>query len=490
MKSLGKLLRKYINDSGYTIYNVANRANINRTTLQKVLSDDRSASEDLINKLLPVLKLSPAEEAEVKKAFEIRKSGESLYRQRAYIKEMIESTASLDSFFHSEEAENSPVVSQYTSYKNALPVRGVHRVKRLLYSCLSCEYKCSNPEILINAPGNLSVLNSLLIHDLPFDCGTAAIQLKQITPLIKSTTHASSMHNGTVVNLEILSSIIPFTLSHAFHYKSYAFYRNQLLADTIQYAFPYFIVFSNTAVLLSCDGHTALPLFEGTAIRYFKDLFQAALKQTFPLITIYSSSTEVLENLIHLDMTPHPYNTIEYQPCLTSFLTEDMVRKYARPNIPNREQLIEGACCRIRQLSTMAERSCIFCKEGLAQFAAEGTISELPSCYILPLDIPDRIRILNSLYRACQEDSMFLRLANSITFSVPSHLCFSLRREHSIDISRYRFDGTEHNYIHIAEPIILEAFEDFYEYLIQSELICSKEETLREIEQLIFPNMS
>lgn len=251
----------------------------------------------------------------------------------------------------------------------------------------------------------------------------------------------------------------------------------------IQYAFPYFIVFSHRAVLLSCDGHTALPLFEDTAIRYFKDLFQAALKQTFPLITIYSTSTKVLENLIHLDMTPHPYNAIEYQPCLTSFLTEDMVRKYARPDIPNREHLIKETGYRIRQLSTMTERSSIFCKEGLAQFAAEGTISELPSCYILPLDIPDRIQILNSLYRACQEDSIFLRIANSITFSIPSHLCFSLRREHSIDISRYHFDGTEHNFVHIAEPIILEAFEDFYEYLIQSELIFSKEETLREIEQ-------
>lgn len=484
MKSLGGLLRKYINENGYTIYNVANRANINRTTLQKVLSDDRSASDDLINKLLPVLKLSPAEEAEVKKAFEISKSGETLYKQRLYIKEMIESMASLDRFFHSEDRTDSAAVSMPDSGKNGLPVRGVHSVERLLYSCMSRECRCSNPEILISAPGSLPALNSLFIHDLLFSSCSGSIRLRHITPLIRSSAYAPSPHGAPVVNLEILSSILPFTLSRAFNYRVYSFYRNQLLIDSIQYAFPYFIVFSDMAVLLSCDGNTALPLWDSAVTNYLRDLFLTALKQSFPLISTYASSAEVLENLIAIDLTPRPFRTIEYQPCLTSFLTAELVRKYARPDIPGREQLIARTCYRIQQLVHMKERSCIFSKDGLARFAEDGTISELPSSCILPFEIPDRIRLLKSLYLACQEDSMFLRLADSITFPLPRHMCFALRQEHSIDFSCYDSHGADYNYIHITEPILVEAFEDFYEYLIQSELICSKEETLREIERL------
>ena len=64
MKSLGNLLRKYISENGLTIYKAASLAGVNRTTLQKVLSDERNASEELIQKLLSVLKLSPAEKAE------------------------------------------------------------------------------------------------------------------------------------------------------------------------------------------------------------------------------------------------------------------------------------------------------------------------------------------------------------------------------------------------------------------------------------------
>ena len=91
MKSLGNLLRKYISENGLTIYKAASLAGVNRTTLQKVLSDERNASEELIQKLLSVLKLSPAEKAELKELFAIQLMGEDIYLQRQYIKKSIES---------------------------------------------------------------------------------------------------------------------------------------------------------------------------------------------------------------------------------------------------------------------------------------------------------------------------------------------------------------------------------------------------------------
>ena len=99
MKSLGNLLRKYISENGLTIYKAASLAGVNRTTLQKVLSDERNASEELIQKLLSVLKLSPAEKAELKELFAIQLMGEDIYLQRQYIKKSIESMAGLDNWF-------------------------------------------------------------------------------------------------------------------------------------------------------------------------------------------------------------------------------------------------------------------------------------------------------------------------------------------------------------------------------------------------------
>ena len=75
-----------LSENGLTIYKAASLAGVNRTTLQKVLSDERNASEELIQKLLSVLKLSPAEKAELKELFAIQLMGEDIYLQRQYIK--------------------------------------------------------------------------------------------------------------------------------------------------------------------------------------------------------------------------------------------------------------------------------------------------------------------------------------------------------------------------------------------------------------------
>ena len=58
MKSFGKMLRGFIENSGYTIYGIAQKANINRTTLQKLLSDERKPTADQVRKLRPFLKLT------------------------------------------------------------------------------------------------------------------------------------------------------------------------------------------------------------------------------------------------------------------------------------------------------------------------------------------------------------------------------------------------------------------------------------------------
>ena len=98
MKNLGALLRKHIAKCGYTIYKTAYLADVNRTTLQKVLSGDRTVSEDFLNKLLPVLKLSPREEQEIRELYEIGKTGERLLLQRKYICKMLETMSVSGSF--------------------------------------------------------------------------------------------------------------------------------------------------------------------------------------------------------------------------------------------------------------------------------------------------------------------------------------------------------------------------------------------------------
>lgn len=515
MKSLGKLLRAHIAESGYTIYKAAGSAGINRTTLQKILTDERSASEELLHKLIPILKLSPDEEAEVWRLYEISRIGEAIYKQRQCIKNMIESIASLDRFFYPEGADTSRTgfISQPASQAEYLgfdayslsPVQGIHSVEQLI--CAFFERECEpttscgpdrsriafplsqdlipslphpTAEILINAPGNLPALKQLFIHQIPHSPRRSKIELKHITPLLKASGQSGLM----LTNMEILSDILPFTISQAFHYEVYCFYRKELLLDSPHYGFPYYIVFSCGVILLSCDGHTALPLGAAEAIAYFRNLFYASMKKAIPLINTCTNPEEILQSMLTIDCEPRPFRTLEHQPCFATYLTESMLRKYISPVIKN-EELIHSLRRRICQLASMEKHSCIFSRDGLVELAVEGRISDFPSQYMHPINISDRILLLKALYLACKEDKQFLRLVNPVTLSLPRHLNFILRDEYSIDFSGYPSCGTGYNYIHLTEPGILESFQDFYNYLSNSNLVCTKEETLSEIEALI-----
>ena len=158
MKSLGNLIRKYIAENGLTIYKTAAMAGVNRTTLQKVLSDERNASEELIKKLLSILKLSPSEEKELRELFEIQQIGEDVYLQRQYIKRSIEAMAGLDGWFSHSPAINETSFAfqeeELIVQAESSLVRGLPSVRHLFYTSIArYAQRKEGAELLLYAPG-------------------------------------------------------------------------------------------------------------------------------------------------------------------------------------------------------------------------------------------------------------------------------------------------------------------------------------------------
>lgn len=485
MKSLGNLIRKYIAENGLTIYKTAAMAGVNRTTLQKVLSDERNASEELIKKLLSILKLSPSEEKELRELFEIQQIGEDVYLQRQYIKRSIEAMAGLDGWF-----SHSPAISE-TSFAfqeeelivqaESSLVRGLPSVRHLLYSIARYAQRKEGAELLLYAPGNLSALKALLFPRIFAGGSHAPTRLRHITPMIKVPAAAAT----PLTNLEILFNVFPFTVSQYFRYEVFCFYSRELLPEPVQHAFPYYMVADNIVLLLSCDGQTALCLTKPDIVAHFRNLFLDSLSKATSMVFSQTTPVSILQNMLEDDFPAGPLHTLEWQPCLATFLTEEMVEKYVIPDLPGREEIIRLGCARIRQLAGMEEHSCIFSRSGMEEFAQTGVISDIPSQYAYPLDIEDRIRILTTMYNVCQEDREFLRLINPVTFRLSRYFYAALRGSDVLDFCGIDTIHSEFNYIRITEPSFLDAFRDFYCYLPESGLICSKEETLNAVAETI-----
>lgn len=498
MRKLGDLLRIYINNSGHTVYKVAGKATLNRTTLQKVLSGERSATDKLLQKLIPHLKLSPDEETKIWALYEIQQIGEATYEQRLFVKRLVESVAEFDPVSrHTISYETLPDRPTFTSTPMPVapvPVKGLFHVTRLLSYLFLQEYNLfslsseelnialyNKNQVFIHAPGSLPVIKQLFTNVFPAHPDRARFLVNHITPLLKSQENPIL----PLLNLEVLANILPFAILQTFQYEVSCFYTNELIQDPLHSPFPYYIIFSNAVVLLSPDGQTALPLTEVGTINYFRDSYFDSLKKSTSMMVTNTAPGEILDNLIKTDQTPRPLWTLEYQPCFTAFLTNEMIQRYVLPDIPQRDLVVKTILVRIQQLIAMPQRLCIFSRVGLVEFAATGIISDLPSCYMRPLQISDRIKVLKSLYITCQKDHMTLRLVNPVTFSIPKHLSFLLRKGHSVDFHGYNPHDFSMNYIHITETGMLDAFEDFFSHLQTSDLVYTKDETLGEIENLL-----
>ena len=58
MPPLHILLRDFIDKSNYTVYQLAKISNVNRSTLQKAISGERSISRQNLDKIMPFLNLT------------------------------------------------------------------------------------------------------------------------------------------------------------------------------------------------------------------------------------------------------------------------------------------------------------------------------------------------------------------------------------------------------------------------------------------------
>lgn len=471
-------MRHAIEQSGYSIYKAANKSGINRTTLQKILADDRPVSQEQLEQILSVLKLSPAEEEDILTVFEISKSGETLHAIRQTIRHLFTAMFDTDAVFSNRAGEysKSEITPPPNFLVNSRILSGSQQVILALRDLVSQECLKPNPCLRISLPGTIPILPEILLQP-----SATRLKVQQITRILRSADSGQD----SLTNLQILSNLLPLSMLSSFDYQIHFFYDSQVSSQSLDLAFPYYALFSDTLMLLSPDCSVALPCTEASVMRYFNYLFEDSLRKTSCLIEQCDSTTEVLECLMKIDEKGACLSSIEYQPCLITFMEEEHFHRYAREEIEHRNFMIQAVIERKRQLAALTNRRCIFSKSGLAKFVSEGFISDLPSCYMKPLSIPDRIRVLEHIVQVLNANKWDFRITNPVTFPLPPRLACIIRDNIGVEFCHVSQEPNGFKHVHIREHTILDAFEDFFQYVMESSLVYTREETIVEIERSI-----
>lgn len=478
VSNFSEKIKFHIEKSEVKIYQLAKKSGLDRTTIQRTITGERLPSLNFIEKLADYLRLSHSERSELFNLYSISKIGEKVYAGRKYIKEMIEGIATIHSAGEDTVSIQKSILYTGKINKDIAIYEGQYLINNMLKDVLEDEVANNLfPEINISVPFNCSFLFDLLYQLYLVENGR--INIKNITRFNKIHAYQDSNYN-----LKILSHVMPIAFSAGNGYQLYYYYDNFDCSNDIAVLMPYYIITHNRLITLSSDYNTAILYNNEGIINIYKRKFHDAINKSVPLITQHYTCNDMLE--VYIDSVKNSgliSHVIEPQPCFAWYYTDDLINSHLRPEIDNREMLLELLCNYYENVKNCTRPMSIFSIEGLKTFAITGILSDLPTQFAIPFTVEERIMLLDKLRSDILLDKYQVYAVNSSNWIIP----FS-----TIQLNTTKgitFFTTNNNGIissaFMEENSIAEAFYDFFESLLESDLIYGKDETIKIIDSIM-----
>ncbi len=471
MSRFSDQLQDLIKERDVKIYTLAAVSGIDRTFIHKMLKGERVPADDsVVQSLATSLLLTPSETEALMQSYRISKMGEWHYVHRKFIK---------DSFnlFDKLSAENN--ISVNTDYHHQIDVRpgntsvyGSLEINNVVKAVIEMEASKQNGKIQIVAQPEYSFLFEYLAlaginrHDLTID---------HIVCL------ESSAKDNSLYNLNCLRVAMPVLVAGC-KYNPMCYYDNISSHFGTTSIMPYMILTSEYAVNISYDISFATVSNFRQYIELYSQIFKSIMQKTMPMVTVLRSHIEYLTYFKTVMASfGHADHHLTYAPCLLYFITEEMLHKYLNEPLPQHKTIFVTIKQCLKELNQTLESSPVqtiyFSEDGLDEFLRTGRIFEVPKNCYSPFDPVDRYRLLEIMYDAALKGRYRPVLINSNVLKAPPSLSFFSFGNSAVSFV-CTIPSERYSVFTITEKSIVYAFHDFLDYLPESDMVYSPEETL------------
>ncbi len=405
MNTLQELIKQHIKSNGYTIYSISKQSNINRTTLQKILSSQRKCTKEIYETLIQFFTLTTDEKEELDKAFLIEQIGYERFKTHMGIKSLLEMSAS--TLYQTDSQSLDIILPNAESFSDFKLLHGSYQIINTINSIiLGCIKNKSNPFLYtftdISQPFMPMLFKSLYHPDF------ADLEIKLLIELQKTQTYHESQNN--IYNINVIMNLLPFFTSCLSSFTVNYYYCEGNNFKEQASIFPFYIITNTHIILLSYDFETAMLLSSESAHEYFILNYKKLLSKSNILTTGPQSPIEILNTLNTVNPSTNCPLCLNIQPTVEFFITPEMIDKYILNN-PFKDMIREKLLERINQLDE-EKHTIIFTLEGLQLFTAQGKNINFPDSIAMHFDINDRIYILTKLIESnfTEGDNHFLLL--------------------------------------------------------------------------------
>jgi plasmid maintenance system antidote protein VapI len=479
MTRFGEHLKKLIDEGNVNIYALTKSTGLERTAIHKIISNGRIVAEQYVLKLADALQLSPQERQRFLESYRISKIGEFKYNQRQQVKKLIERIADIENT--SWVMPDAAIANNPLPYESNTVITGRFAVHNLIKSLIEETLTCDNPAIDFVIPeSNQYFYDELLNYYLR----CPQLKVRHIIGFTKKADFLTSENK----NLRLLSQILPFVYVPGASYQPHYFYQQNGEPELTQ-AMPYFILTSTKRlVLFNKDFEKAVFISDTDFVSLYINNFESMLKASKPLIMHMIPSMEVLFNVFQANTTGQlsAFYWIGPDVALKPLLTEEVIQKYMRKDIPNGENLVELTQSHYKLMSANLNRNIyVGTTDGAISAVKAGRImggnADIANS-IAPEDVKDMLKTLKILLAESKVKSFF---ANPSKITIPQRTHFAINELSGISFIVTSTDNNAFQLVCFQEESITEAFIDFVESIGDSDLVYSAEETLAALDSII-----
>jgi len=474
MSKFGSKLDALISRNGGNKYRLSKEIGIDRVMLYRVINGERVPGKDFLDKILPALRLSPAEEKELRELCDIARIGEDVYERRLLVKNMVNKVNSLRLERMPATAHKSVVIEGIGDAVKV--VSGSYNVNVLVRGVLDdLAYNSRSKRIWTNTPFEYSFLFDHL-RQLYFEMN-GAIGIEHAVAFARD----AGSHKNPNVNLETLVSVLPFVFCEGIGYRPGYYYSDSIKSGAV--FMPYYLFTTTRLLMFSADYKTAMLINDPDAVAACRVEFDA-LRVT-PMFHYVDDIEKMLG--AYLDIWTHTKKPevigIEAQPCLAWYSFEGMIETYVKKELPGRDSIMKALSRHLEYGKTVANTRSFFTVEGLEDFCDSGYMMYISPQIAAPFNMADRRFLIKSL-----RDDVAANRSNSRVID-PSEISVSINTTIQVYINSTLLfsiaNGSGMRMCLIDEPSIFEAFSDFLKNLDSMGCLYSKQETLEILDKYI-----
>lgn len=458
-----------------TIYRLSKITGIERTKLQRIKSGQKLPTKEELELICVSLYLSPEEKFNLTKEYEIALIGEDRYKSRLCTAEFIEN------LYNIFEVKHNPVERHFkVSLDIECPavIQGEADTYNTIETILRQEAVENNTIYMYGDTfDNKSPLNNLL-RNITDISDLSVYQIFGLKPFDES-------YDNYYSNISMISKIYPIFLSKT-NYHAYYYYDKTKNSSVL----PYFIVTDNYLITIAYDKKSAAIIQDKNIIKLHKQLFEQKIKESYALIadinTLMGYSSIYVEHLKHFDIAKTNLITIEYEPCVTPYIGDEVIEMCMRKDIPNYPIIFDRAKSCLAQYRNFMLKTSIFTERGLDNFITTGRITEIPEIAYNPIPPKARIQILNALCKSASDlNQSSLHLIRDDKLHLPKNLRYCGTGQVNDFFLLLSDVKNSHSIFKLNECGFAKPFYDFASSLIGSDTVYSNEETIQIIKRKI-----